>query len=272
MIKFPKRLIIASFSCLFALTLSACGSGGSQESSSMTENPPVVQNSKTEPQKVTFGVLPDSPPFHFKENGKLTGFEVEIIEWIAEHNNLEIEWKEMKFDGIIPGLQANQLDGGSASFFVREERKKVMDFTTPYYKSGLSMAVRKDSPIKSVEDLKGKTIVAKQGSGGLDTANKLAEKYGAKVRILQDEPSLFLEVENGNSDALIQDYPTIAYKIKLDGDKAKLHIVGEKLSSEDVAIGIAKGNSILEIFNKGIEEIKATGEYDKMYSKWFGNN
>jgi glutamine transport system substrate-binding protein len=219
---------------------------------------------------ITIATSPDGPPFGYKEGDKLTGFDTEIVEYIAKKENLKVDWKFMKFDGIIPALQSKSVDGAVAAITIRDDRKKVTNFTDPYFDSGLVLVVKKDSPIQALEDLKGKKIVAKQGSSGLAKAKELAEKYGAEVKILEDETTLYLDVQKGGSDALVNDFPFVTQKIK-SGTAKDLKIIGDKLTGEQYGIAIAKGKEdLLDKFNKDLKEMKDNGEYKKIYDKYFG--
>src|SRR5699024_599731 len=176
----------------------------------------------------------------------------------------------MKFDGIIPALQADQVDAAVSAIGIREDRLEVVNFSDPYFESGLSLITLKDSAIESEEDLEGKTIVAKQGTASLELANELAEKYNGEVTKLQDDATMYMEVENGNADVVINDYPSIAYKINQDGEDSPLRIVGDKYPSEDYGIAISKGSEdLVEKINAGLEELKDSGEFDELYNKYF---
>lgn len=260
--KLIKKLGFIALTGVLAVGLIGCG-GSKDKETAKTED--------TGSKKIVVAVINDYPPFEFKQDGKLTGFDIDLVEAIAKKENLEVEWKEMKFDGIIPALQAKQVDAAISAITIRDDRKEVVDFTTPYFQSGLSLIVKKDSTINKLEDLKGKTIVAKQGTTGLEKAKELAEKYGATTKILQDDTALYLDVETGNSDATINDYPGAAYKIKVDGDNSKLRIMGDKLTGEEYGIAIVKGNSeLLGQFNDGFKALKDSGEFDKLYESYFG--
>lgn len=259
-----KKLVIVG-AVIGLITLSIAGCSSSKPTASGTET-----NKTT---KVSVAVINDYPPFEFKQDGKLTGFDIELVQALAKKENFEVDWKEMKFDGIIPGLQAKQLDAAISAITIRDDRKQVVDFTTPYFNSGLSLIVKKDSPIKTLEDLKGKTIVAKQGTTGLEKAKELAAKYGAKTKILQDDTALYLDVETGNSDATINDFPGAAYKLKIEGTQSKLRILGDKLTGEDYGIAIAKGNKdLLNKFNDGLKKLQDSGEFKQLFDKYFGSN
>jgi len=231
-----------------------------------------TKDTKKEQEKIVVATAPDNAPFAYKENGKLTGFDTELIKALAKKEDIDVQWKEMKFNGMIPALQSQQVDAAVAAMTINDERKKVVNFAGPYFDSGLVLVTKTDSSIKKLEDLKGKTIVAKQGSSGLAKAQELANKYGAKVKILEDEATLYMDVQKGGSDALINDHPFVAAKIK-SGTASGLHIVGEKLTGEQYGIAITKDNEeLLKEFNKDLKEMKENGEYQKLYEKYFGTS
>src|SRR5699024_3118501 len=84
-------------------------------------------------------VITDAPPFMYEEDGELTGFEVELVNAIAEKERFKIDWQKMEFDSMIPGLQANQLDGAIAGMLVTDERKEVVDYSDVYFEPGMSL-------------------------------------------------------------------------------------------------------------------------------------
>ncbi|GIM46395.1 hypothetical protein DNHGIG_19440 [Collibacillus ludicampi] len=259
-----KMIAFAAVASVLAMSMAGCGTS---KETAQTNGESGKNN------KVTVAVINDYPPFEYKKDGKLTGFDIDLVNAIAKKENLQVDWKEMKFDGIIPALQAKQVDAAVSAITIRDDRKQVVDFTNPYFKSGLSIVVKKDSPIQKLEDLKGKTIVAKQGTTGLAKAKELAEKYGAKVKTLQDDTALYLDVESGNSDATINDFPGAAYKIKVDGEKSNLRILGDKLTGEDYGIAVAKGNKeLLDKFNQGLKELQDSGEFQKLYDTYFSSS
>ena len=106
-------------------------------------------------------------PFSFEENGKYKGIDVELLEAIAKEEKIEYELKPMDFDGIIPGLTSNQLDGAIAGMSITDERKQSLDFSDGYFVSGLSLVVNKDNTaINGENDLNGKSASIKKGTAG----------------------------------------------------------------------------------------------------------
>lgn len=256
-----KKLGVGIISVAIAVGLAGCG----------TKDNSVSQGQKQEQaKKLIFATTSDNQPFGYLQNGNLSGFDIDIVNTIAKKEHYDIQWKQMKFDGIIPALQSKSVDGATAAITIRDDRKKVTDFTDPYFDSGLVLAVNKKSGIQKLEDLKGKTIVAKQGSSGLVEANKLAQQYGAKVKILEDEPTLYMEVQNGGADAIVNDLPFVMTKVN-SGTASFLTVFNQKLTTEEYGIAISKNDpEVLKAFNKDLAEMKSDGEYDKIYAKYFG--
>ena len=106
-------------------------------------------------------------PFEFQEEegGEYVGFDIDIIYEIADRVGFEIELETTNFDGIIPGIQTGTFDIAIAGMTITEERRAAVDFTSPYYKSGLRIGVPAgDDTITSIDDLEGKTIATRLGS------------------------------------------------------------------------------------------------------------
>ncbi|HEX9027267.1 MAG TPA: transporter substrate-binding domain-containing protein [Clostridium sp.] len=209
-------------------------------------------------------------PFSFEEDGKYKGIDVEVLDAIAKEEKFEYELKPMDFEGIIPGLTANQIDGAIAGMSITDERKKSLDFSDGYFVSGLSLVVNKDNTdIKGESDLKGKSASIKKGTAGSKFAEDNKDKYGLTLNYFNDSPSMFQAVENKNCDFLLEDYPVIAYKIKVDSG-AKLKLAGEKLTNVDYGFAVKKGanQELLQKFNDGLKKLKENGKYDEIVGQY----
>ncbi|USK70662.1 transporter substrate-binding domain-containing protein [Peribacillus asahii] len=247
--------------CLFlvlSLFVAACGSN---DTASDKEKGEAEKSEKV--YKV--GVDTTYPPFEFKEGNEYKGIDIDLINAIAENQGFKIELSPMDFGGIIPAMQANQLDVAIAGMSITEERKKIVDFSEPYFDAGVTVVVEKDNTtIKSVDDLKGKTIAVKKGTTGAKYAQDNVDKYGFKIVQFNDSPAMFQEVANGNADALLEDYPVISYAIAQKD--LGLKIVGDRLNGDQYGIAVLKGKNqdLLEKINKGLAELKEDGTYDKI--------
>jgi len=243
----------------------AIGCGGSKD----TSKKDTATQQPTAKQKIIVGSDTTFAPLEFadEKTGKYAGFDVDLIYEIAKVENLEVDFRSMPFDGLIAGLVANQIDVAISSMSIDEERQKSIDFSVPYYKSGLSIAVQsKNDTVKNLNDLKGKTIAVQSGTTGEKEAKKVA---GATVRSFTNSDQTFMELKNGGAAAVINDFPVTAYFIKQGNPDVK--IVGERLTSEDYGIALPKGKTdLLNKINHGLKELKQNGKYKELYMKWFG--
>ena len=257
-----KKSKLISLFLVFTLFLAACGNSESETSD---------ESSGGEKTVYTVGIDTTYPPFEFEENGEYTGIDIDLITAIAENQGFEIEFSPMDFGGIIPAMQAGQLDVAIAGMSITDERKKVVDFSDPYFDAGLSLVVQEgNTDIESADDLKGKKVAVKKGTTGAAYATENMEKLGIEVVQFNDSPSMFQEVANGNADVLIEDYPVIAYAIAQKD--LGLKIVGDRLNGDQYGIAVLKGENtdLLEKINTGLAEMKEDGSYDEIINKYLG--
>ncbi|GAB6181969.1 basic amino acid ABC transporter substrate-binding protein [Desulfotomaculum defluvii] len=246
---------------MLALVVSVVGCGGNDQTPA---------KDAAEKPKLVVAADATFAPFEFTETstGKYIGFDVELMEAICNEVGYEMEFRSMGFDGLIAALQANQIDAVISAMTITDERKKAVDFSDPYYKSGLIVAVQaSNNEITSFEDLKGKKLAVQSGTTGALQAEKITDKD--KITYFTSSDQALLELKNGAVDAVVNDYPVSAYFIQQGNDEIKL--VGEILSSEEYGIAVPKGETeTLEKINAGLKAIKENGKYTEIYKKWFG--
>ena len=220
-------------------------------------------------KKYIIGTDTSFPPFEYKKDNKYVGIDIELMEAIAKMEGFEVEFKPMDFGGLIPALQSGQLDGVIAGASITEERKKTVDFSEPYYDSGLVALINKNNnSIKTVKDLEGKKLAVKNGTAGA----KFAEdnlKGKATIRVFEDSASTLKAVENNQADAAFEDYPVIVYTIKTNPN-LNVKVGTEKLTNSSNGFMVKKGENkeLLEKFNKGLKTLKENGEYQKILDKY----
>ena len=206
-------------------------------------------------------------PFEFKQDGKYTGFDIQLWEAIAQQANLQYKLQPMDFNGIIPGLQTKSIDAALAGITIREDRAKVVDFSDPYYESGLAILAPEASTIKTAKDLDGKTVAVKTGTVGVDYMK--ANVPGATLKLFPNIDNAFLELATGRIDAVVHDTPNVQYYAKTAG-AGKVKVTGSLKSGDFYGIAFPKGSELVPVVNKALKELKANGTYDKLYETWFG--
>ena len=235
--------------------LAACGGGGDSGSSASSD-------------VWSVGTEPAFPPFESVGDGEeLVGFSIDLMNEIGERAGKTIEFNSLPFDGLIPALQGNSIDAAISSMTITEEREETIDFSDPYFRAGLAIAVPEDTTdVSTIEDLEGKRIAAQIGTTGAETANSVE---GAEVSEFDSAPLALQELANGNADAVINDAPVTLYAIST-GNVPGVKVVGELLTEESYGIALPDGSENVEIVNEALTEIRADGTYDEIYEKWFG--
>ena len=216
------------------------------------------------------GVDANFMPFEFKVDGKLTGFDVELFEAIAKEIGLDFKWQTMDFNGIIPGLQSKSIDAAIAGITIKSEREEVVDFSHPYYDSGLIILVAADNnDIKVLEDLKGKRVATKLATTSEDYLKKNVDTK--ELKLLPNTDNLFMELMSGGVDAVFFDSPPLLYFAQNQG-KGKVKTVGPLYQGQPYGIAFPEGSPLREKVNVALLKFMEDGTYDKLYEKWFGTS
>ncbi|MDD4503888.1 MAG: transporter substrate-binding domain-containing protein [Clostridiaceae bacterium] len=217
--------------------------------------------------KIVLGTAADYPPYEFHKeiDGKdnIVGFDVDIAKAIAADLGVELEIKDMKFDGLLAALAAGDIDIIVAGMVPTEERKQSVDFSIPYYEAEQKMLVKADiaDKIKIAEDLKGMVIGAQKSTIQEEIANTKIE--ASKVKALSKITDLVLELKNDKIDGLVLAGP-VAYAY----EKQSPDLVVPEISfgrEDGVAVAVNKGNAdLVEAINATLEKMIKDGTVDKL--------
>lgn len=210
-------------------------------------------------------------PFEFQnEKGDFVGIDIDLLNAIAADQNFKVSIKPLGFDAALQAVQANQADGVIAGMSITDERKKVFDFSEPYFESGVQMAVLDtNNDIKSYDDLRGKRVAVKNGTEGATFAESIKDKYGFTTVYFADSASMYDEVRTGNSQAIFDDYPVLQYGIT-QGNGFKTVTPKEKGSSYGFAVNKGQNAELLKKFNAGLNKLKESGKYDEIIDTYLG--
>lgn len=219
------------------------------------------------------GTEPYFPPFEYADennSNQIIGFDVDLINAIAEDQGFNVVWKSLEFDALIPALQSGQIDIIVSGMTITEEREKSVDFSNPYINAGLALAVaQNNNQIKSVDDIKGKVAAVQQGSTGAEKADELkAQGLIKSIIYLPHVNDIILNIQSGRADFMINDLPvTIAYMNQHPG---VIKIVDDQLQSESYGFAVREGNTeLLEKLNTGLANVKEDGTYEEIMDKYF---
>lgn len=212
-------------------------------------------------------------PFEYTdESGKLVGIDVDLVAAIAEDQGFQYEMQSLGWDGAVAAVQNGQADGMIAGASIKQERIDTgWIFSDGYYNATQTIAVPSDSTVASWDDLKGATVAVKNGTAGADFADSLKDQYALNIVKFDDSPTMYQDVLAGNSVACFEDTPVMAAYIKAH-DLALTIPAG--MESEGSPYGFAIMNAdnqeLLDLFNAGLANIKASGKYDEILAKYLG--
>lgn len=204
------------------------------------------------------------PPFNFFQGPKLSGFEIDLAEALAQKMGLAIEWRALSFDALLAGLRQDRWDLVIASFGITPERAKAVTFTDPHYCSG-GVIVAKDPAIKTVADMAGKTVAVQTGTTYLENVKKLSGV--GEVKNFPKDTDARAALVAGRVQVWVTD--KFVAKQALDADPGAGLKMGDFVFVEKIASAVKKGNVSLEAaYNKALAELLADGTYEAISKKW----
>ena len=207
------------------------------------------------------------PPFEIGQPPNLSGYDIELVNAVAENLGLEVTYQDTSFDTIFRDVAQGKFDMAVAASTITAEREQTVDFSDPYYQANQSLVVASGSDIATQDDLAGKTVGAQDGTTGEAYAND--ETDAAQVRGFPEGPDAITALRNGQVDAVIIDQPVAvdATESTAGGD---IEIAEEIVTSE--LYGLAFGpdsDALREAVNGALKEIKDDGTLAKLYEQYF---
>ena len=213
------------------------------------------------------GTNAEYKPYEYLDGDKLVGFDIELMEELAKNMGYKIEWKNMSFDGLIPALQAKKIDAIIAGMTPTPERAKAVDFTDIYYSSSQAIIVGKENnEIKSLEDLKGKTVGVQLGTIQETMASKIDVK---KIKRYNSFSGAILELNAKKIDAVIIGGVVADHYLENNNNLKLGALLEDQQDGSAIALGKGK-KELVEQLNQGINKIKESGKYEELVNKYFG--
>lgn len=217
-------------------------------------------------QPLVVATDPTFPPMEYVENGQRTGFDIELVEAVAKVLGRPIQWVDIDFKGLVPGLVSRRFDMAVSAIYITDERRKVVDFTNPYYAGGLVIMVKdSNTAIKGPADLPGQRVSVQVGT---KSVNYLKEKF-PQVKLVEVEKNqeMFNLVDIGRSDAAVTGKPAAYQYVRTRGG---LKVLPEQLTTEEYGMAVRKDlPELTKAVNEALDKLKADGTYAALVAKWF---
>ena len=272
-----KRLVPALctiMTCLLLLT----GCGGDESSADSTKTAAANTGNTLQAAKEK-GVLvvasSNDAPFAYldaKNNNAFSGIDADIITEIAKRLGIaKVEMKHVPFENLLIELNNGTVDMVTDAMYIKPERLSKAYFTNQWYREGEAVVIKKDSAIKSKDDLKDKTIGGQKGMTFLETAQKWQQEGKVKeVKVFNSQAELMMAVNTGKIDACITDGIVAGYTLKQNADLA-LRILEPYEPESSGVIGAAirfADKDLLAAVNDELEKMRADGTLKAIYDKY----
>lgn len=210
------------------------------------------------------------PPFEFvdEDTKEIVGFDIDLMNAIAEKAGLDITYKNVSWDPLLAGMADCQYDMAISGMTITADRAEQFSFSDPYINAGQIVAVQVDNDtIGGPDDLVGATIGAQIGTTGAMEAEAIAD---STVKIYDTYELAFLDLANGQIDAVVADYPTAVAFVNQNADSLK--VVGEVFTDENYGIAFCKDNNeLISQVNVALAELISEGFIDELVVKWYGD-
>ena len=267
-----KKLLLAALTCAAGLSLAACGKKTS-----------TTKGDKTTPtaKKLVVGTNAEFEPFEYKEGDKFVGFDMDLIRAYGEWAKVDIEIKDMEFDAVLAGVPTGKIDVAIAAITANDERRETMTFSDSYFSSNQVVVCKQGSTYSTLTTeteilnaLKNKKIGCQRGTTGQyyiegDAGLGYAGIDGATLAMYDNAPLALMALSNGSIDAVVIDEAPARAIVK-SKFSTSLKVLDVALTSEEYAIAVKKTNTELATsLNQFLAAYKASGDYDKLVSKYF---
>ena len=197
------------------------------------------------------------PPYEYLKGHEVVGIDVEICKAVAQKLGRPFRCESVDFDSVIPAVISGKADVAAAGITITEDRKKNVDFSVPYVKTGIVVIYKKSSPFAKPEQLKGKKIGVQSGT---TSETYVLEQLGQEPERSRSPAEAVAALKTGRVDFVIADIDPAKNCVKGEPDLA----VSDFITSEEYAIAIRKGQpELLKAINDTIAEVKANGQLAK---------
>ena len=237
------------------------------------KKPDNVYESTKEAKKIVWGVKADTRLCGLMnvKTGNIDGFDVDLARALTKQmygKDAKAEFVQTTAKTKVPLLKNGNIDAVAAAMTITDERKKIINFTQPYFGAGQSLLVKRGSSIKTIRDLNkpGTKVMAVKGTTAVANVHKFAPQ--ARVLELDDYAQAFTALKSGQGVAMTTDNGILYGIAKENPD---YEVVGGTFTNEPYGLAVDKGqDEMRDHLNKALNELQANGTYKRLVQKWFG--
>ncbi|GAA2145541.1 transporter substrate-binding domain-containing protein [Glycomyces algeriensis] len=209
-------------------------------------------------------------PFEYMDGSDYVGFDMDLMNLLAERLDQTVEVVEIDFDSIGSGsaLNAGTCDIAAAGLSITEERQEAMGMSEAYYRADQALVVPGGSSVAALEDLSGMRVAVQSGTTGETWTNDHAEEYGYEPVAFETMGDIASALTSGSVDASIADLATWNAMI---ANTPELTLVQPIETEEHYGFAVQKDDTeLLDEVNAMLKEAFEDGTYAELYEKWIG--
>lgn len=267
-----RKISLLAAALTAALALSACTSGGADTSGAAGGTSPTESqlNKVIKSGSLRVAVLPDFPPWSVqKPDGTFEGYEIDIAQELADSLGVKLQLVSTDGASRLSMLQSNRADVNISAWTATNERAKTAGFTIPYDAHGAGVLYRKNKPIKSYQDLAGKTVSVARGSTNDTIMTK--DFPSTKVTRFESIADAIAALKAGKVDACVESFVTVNQEAAKDPSLGAVQ--GQPLKPSLVSMGVLPGDQVwINYLNNFIRNLIASGEDQRLHQKWLHND
>ena len=228
---------------------------------------------------ITIGFDNTFVPMGFEEmNGQYTGFDIDLAEAVSEKLGFKVQFQPIDWDMKETELQNGTIDAIWNGYSATDERREKVAFSIPYMENQQVLVTKKSKQIRSVEDMKDKTLGAQAGSSGyLDfeaqpdlLKNRVKDQ---KANQYQSFNEALIDLKNDRIDALLIDRVYANYYLQSEGILNDYNVFSAGFESESFTVGVRPADKrLLTALNQSFIELYQEGKFQEISQKWFGED
>ena len=259
-----RGLLLGAAVLLSTVALAACGS------SKTTTKSNTYQSELITKKTLTVGTEGEYKPYAYRDNGKMTGFEVELAKAVGKKLNLKVKIVPTKWDSLIAGVGSGRFDLAMDNITATAARKKQYNFSSTYVYSPYILVTKAGSSV-TASTLKGKTLA--EGTGTDNEA--VAKKLGAKTVPNSNFTAVVGTILNGRVDGSINSVSAWKDYKKSNSTKglqAKQLDSSVAAPAESAALLSKKSPKLQKAVNKALKQLRKDGTLKKLSVKYLGSD
>ncbi|WP_394841054.1 ABC transporter substrate-binding protein [Pendulispora brunnea] len=211
-------------------------------------------------------------PFEFERDGKITGFDVDVVELVAQRLGVKVQFVDTSVENLTTGamLDSNQCDLVAAGLTMTDARRKSVDFSEPYFDAYQALVVKRGTGMTSLDAVK--NSAKRVGVQSQTIGEDLAKTKELNLLPFESSDAVLLALRTGRVEAAIVDHPAVQTWMKDSGNIA-FQIAAYVDTGEQLGIAVKKGNTkLLTIINEVMAQARTDGTQKRLRDQWFGES